>query len=99
MSPSEEEGLLLEALATVEAAAAACLPDAPGVVALPRVLSASVAHRLVDVLCARGFVGVRYRDAPRSWDLWDRLETVVGLDREEPRVEWKRCKAPKEVRA
>ncbi len=90
MGKREDEGMLLEALAAVEAALARGAEDPASVVALPRVLPSSVARQLEDALRARGFVGARYSDEPRSWDLWDRLETVLGLDRDEPRVEWER---------
>ncbi len=88
MGKAEDEGQLLEALAAVETVLVERGGDEVRVAVLPRVLSPSVARRFESELRARGFVGARYRDEPRSWDLWDRLETVLGLDRDEPRVEW-----------
>ena len=88
MGRREDEVALGEALAAVEAARAAG-GEGVRVAALPRVLSHDVARRLETELRARGFARARYRDEPSDWgDLWDRLETVMGLDREEPRVEW-----------
>jgi hypothetical protein len=87
MGRREDEAAYGEALAAVETALAT-----GGKVrraALPRVLSFDVARRLETELRARGLVGARYRDEPRDWgDLWDRFETVLGLDEDEPRVEW-----------
>ena len=87
MGRREDEAALGEALAAVEAVLAA--DGEARRAALPRVLSHDVARRLETELRARGFARARYRDEPSDWgDLWDRLETVMGLDREEPRVEW-----------
>jgi hypothetical protein len=83
----EQADQVREALAAVEAALAA--DGAARRAALPRVLSYDVARRLEQELRTRGLVGARYRDEPRDWgDLWDRLETVMGLDEDEPRAEW-----------
>ena len=88
----EDDEKLREALEAVEAAVAGGTARTEGDtsrVALPQVLSHDVARRLETELRARGFARARYRDEPREWgDLWDRLETVMGLDSEEPRVEW-----------
>ncbi len=86
MGRREDEAALAEALAAVEAARAA-----DGKVrraALPRVLSYDVARRLEEELRVRGLMGARYRDEPSRWDLLDRFETMLGLDEDEPRVEW-----------
>jgi len=84
----EDDEKLHEAIGAVEAAVAAGPAGAVRQAALPRVLPSDVARRLETELRARGFVGARYRDEPGSWDLWDRFETVLGLDEDEPRVEW-----------
>jgi hypothetical protein len=87
MGRREDEAAYGGALAAVEKALAA--GGAVRRVALPQVLSSDVARRLETELRARGLVGARSRDEPRDWgDLWDRFETVLGLDEDEPRVEW-----------
>ncbi len=87
----DAEPQLVEALAIVEAAIAHAVTKggrAPRRAALPRTLGPDVARRLESALRARGFTGARYRDDPSAWDLWDRLETMLGLEQDEPRVEW-----------
>ena len=85
MGRREDEDSFLEALAAVEAALAAGEVHRA---ALPRVLSSDVARRLEVELRGRGLIAVRYTDVPRTWDVWDHVETVMGLDEDEPRIEW-----------
>jgi hypothetical protein len=56
--------------------------------ALPWELTSAEVRDLEQRLKARGLRSVRYVVAPTSLSPMDMLETVLGLDEDEPRVEW-----------